>query len=104
MQGCSLTEKVDAWSYGCVIYEMFAGVLLFGSGRHTIHTWCANSAYRYARVRGFSQPWGWLVLNACSPILEQRPRAVTIVATLPRDLLCEDADKLPLELPEDADK
>lgn len=51
--GCEYTEKIDLWSLGCIIAELYSGQVLFE---------CDNVVGMLARIQGLRGPWpSWMI-------------------------------------------
>lgn len=51
--GCEYTDKIDVWSLGCIIAELFTGQVLFES---------ENVVGMLARIQGLRGPWpSWMI-------------------------------------------
>lgn len=51
--GCPYTEKIDIWSLGCIIAELFTGQVLFESD---------NKVGILAKIQGLRGPWpSWML-------------------------------------------
>ena len=51
--GCPYTDKIDVWSLGCILAELFTGQVLFES---------ENSVALLAKMQGIRGPWpSWMI-------------------------------------------
>lgn len=51
--GCPYTEKIDIWSLGCIVAELYTGQVLFDS---------ENVVGLLARMQGMRGPWpSWMI-------------------------------------------